>query len=350
MKFPEQKKDLPGAREVKNSLVIDGTFDKAFEQITQMPTETGNLDAIHAILGQLVHDAVDRAFEAAQGQAGSVQALRRAFITSVTEGTADATKRAKAELSLKFENIELLQQAADELNWMLRQDLAHVVPVGEVYANEGKPALNFFPSFGLLPAGSKLYADKRGVIQDRQLILPAPDNYCTWEGDGQFGDWKLSGKEGVAFYAASSVRQLLGLRASWDFVGDSLAPIYFCGALDDYSKLPVPQSLKEGSAYLVITKNNPDGTLYRNTGVAWAIMRGGADATRGTMVSKWLIVKGVPIYKAFTKAEDLPPANSLAVGIACLVKDEAAGVEDIYVVEGFTANDHLWTKYVEPQT
>lgn len=215
MKFPEQKKDLPGAREVKNSLVIDGTFDKAFQQIVNMPNETGNLDAVHAILGQLVHDAVDRAFEAAQGQAGSVQALRKAFITTMVEGSSDPAVRPRSQLNLKFESVELMDQATDELNWMLRQDVTHQVAVGEVYANEGKPALNFFPTFSLLPSGTKLYADKRGVIQDRQVVLPAADNYCTWDGDGQFGDWKLSGKEGVPFYSADTVRKLLGLRDSF---------------------------------------------------------------------------------------------------------------------------------------
>jgi hypothetical protein len=218
MKFPEQKKDLPGAREVKNSLVIDGTFDKAFRQIVEMPVSTGNLDAIHAILGQLVHDAVDRAFEAAQGQPGSVQALRKAFITSTVEGSSDAAVQPKRELNLKFENIELLGQATDELNWMLRQDVTHVVPVGETVRGTGQGAgvlrVELLPTAITLAIGAKLYADKRGVIQHQQTVLPPADNYCIWDGDGQFGDWKLSGKDGVPFYSADTVRKLLGMRAS----------------------------------------------------------------------------------------------------------------------------------------
>lgn len=216
MKFPEQKKDLPGAREVKNSLVIDGTFDKAFEQITQMPTETGNLDAIHAILGQLVHDAVDRAFEAAQGQTGSVQALRKAFITSLVEGSSEAGRRPTYQLSLKFENAELLGQAGDELNWMLRQDVTHVLPVGTtVKTAGGHIAAELLPAGTLLGACVKLYADKRGAFQGRQLTLPEPDIHAQWEGDGQFGDWKLAG-DGVGFYSADTVRRLLDLRTGWD--------------------------------------------------------------------------------------------------------------------------------------
>jgi len=347
MKFPEQKKDLPGAREVKNSLVIDGTFDKAFQQIVNMPTETGNLDAVHAILGQLVHDAVDRAFEAAQGQAGSVQALRRAFITTSVEGSSNPAVKPRSQLHLKFESVELLDQAADELNWMLRQDVTHEVAVGEVYANEGKPALNFFPTFGLLPTGTKLYADKRGVIQERQLVLPEPDARLTWDGDGQFGDYKVDSR-GSAFYGEGTVRKLLALRASWDFVSQSiLTPMQFMGAVHGYDNLPVPQSCKEGDAYLVTDAFNPSGRLFRNTGSAWANMRGGADATRGTMVDKWLIVQGVPIYKVFTKYEDLPLASTLVHGLACLVRDEATGTETVYMVDKADIGDHRWRLYVQ---